>query len=141
MTSDGGVLDAVAEVYEWIDSQIAAHCGDGHRCDACGKCCDFESYDHRLFLTGPELVYFIAGLDGEKINKMTDGVCPYNVDGKCSVYEYRFAGCRIFNCKGDIDFQSRLSEEVIARFKGICERFDIGYRYSDLASALNSTAD
>jgi len=74
--------------------------------------------------------------------------CPYNIDGKCSVYKYRFVGCRIFYCKGDSathladkkDFQSRLSESALKKFKSLCEEFGIDYHYADLATALNNFA-
>jgi hypothetical protein len=54
------------------------------------------------------------------------------------IYKYRFAGCRIFCCKGDRDFQSRLSESILRRLKSICVRYKISYQYLDLATALNS---
>jgi hypothetical protein len=128
------IAGAVAEVYEWIDSQIGQ---TASQCEACGKCCDFEDYDHRLFVTGAELIYFAAKIGPKKIKPMPAGRCPYNIDGECTVYPYRFGGCRIFSCKGDKDFQSRLSEQAVEKFKAICEEFHIPYRYTDLATALN----
>jgi len=77
----------------------------------------------------------------ENIKAMPSGRCPYNVDGKCSVYGHRFAGCRIFCCEGNADFQSELSESVLARLKSICTEFQIPYRYLDLPTALNTFAD
>jgi len=59
-------------------------------------------------------------------------------DDKCTVYPYRFAGCRIFSCKGNPDFQSALTESVIKKFKHLCDEFDVPYRYLDLPSALNT---
>jgi hypothetical protein len=56
------------------------------------------------------------------------------------VYEYRFAGCRIFCCKGDADFQNRLSESALRKFKSICTDFQISYRYADLAKASHTAA-
>ena len=128
------IADAVAAVYEWIDSQ--AHAG-GVQCYRCGKCCDFENYDHRLFVSGPELIYFGVKLDGEKPKPMPAGKCPYNINGECTVYPYRFGGCRIFFCKADKDLQNKLSEESSDKFKSICKEFNIGYRYTDLDTALN----
>jgi hypothetical protein len=128
------IAGAVAEVYEWIDLQIGQ---TASQCEACGKCCDFEDYDHRLFVTGAELIYFAAKIGPKKIKPMPAGRCPYNIDGECTVYPYRFGGCRIFSCKGDKDFQSRLSEQAVEKFKAICEEFHIPYRYTDLATALN----
>ena len=134
MTTNSKIADAVAEVYDWIDSQTGQAPA---QCEACGRCCDFENYDHRLFVTSPEFIYFAAKLDPDKIKPMPSGRCPYNIDGKCTVYPFRFAGCRIFYCKGDKDFQSQLSEQVAEKFKAICEKFGLTYRYTDLPAALN----
>jgi len=128
------IAGAVAEIYDWIDSQTNQN---PTQCDACGKCCDFESYGHRLFVTSPELIYFAAKLEPDKIKPMPAGRCPYNIGGKCTVYQYRFAGCRIFSCKTDKDFQGRLSEQAVENFKSICNRFNIPYCYTDLPTALN----
>jgi len=109
-------------------------------CRSCGDCCDFDEFDHRLFITPPEFMYLAANLGAENIKPMLSSECPYNIDGKCSVYEYRFSGCRIFCCNGDADFQSRLSEEVLQKLKSICTEFRIPYRYADLAVALSGFA-
>jgi Fe-S-cluster containining protein len=124
-----------AEIYQKLDSQLRTA---GNSCQACGKCCDFKTYDHRLFVTTAEMIYLVEKLGSNNIKKMPTGVCPYNINGKCSIYENRFASCRIFQCKGDVDFQSKLSEWAIKEFKAICEKLNLYYRYTDLASALNS---
>jgi hypothetical protein len=85
-------------------------------------------------------MYLAANLGAENIMPMLSSRCPYNIDGKCSVYEYRFSGCRIFCCNGDADFQSGLSEEVLEKLKSICVEFQIPYRYTDLAAGLSSLA-
>ena len=126
----------VGEVYRWLDLQIRDNGGLSDVCQACGKCCDFDNFDHRLFVTTPELMYLAAKLGGEKIKPMNAGRCPYNIDGKCSIYEYRFAGCRIFCCKGSAESQSMLSESAVKKFKSACVEFGIAYRYLDLAAAL-----
>lgn len=134
------LLKRVAEVYNWLDSQTRL-CNDlAGVCRACGDCCDFDSFDHRLFVASPELVYFAANLGSENIRPMPTGRCPYNIAGKCTIYEYRFAGCRIFCCNSAADFQSKLSEVASKKLKSICTQFQIPYRYVDLATALNSFA-
>ena len=167
------LIEKVAEIYNWLDSQIRVSADLAGQCKACGKCCDFEGFDHRLFVTPPEIIYLAANLGAaltaetaestEKKKKNKNKIrrsdntknlgvicelggkrkmsrCPYNIDGKCIVYEYRFAGCRIFFCKADKDFQSELSESVLKKFKSLCRQFDIPYRYNDLAGALNGFA-
>jgi Fe-S-cluster containining protein len=132
--TDIEIAGAVAGVYDWIDSQISQNPA---QCQKCGKCCDFESYAHHLFVTGAELIYFAAKIDPNRIKPMPTGKCPYNIDGKCTVYPFRFAGCRIFSCKADKDFQSQLSEQAVVKFKAICEKFHLPYRYTNLPTALN----
>jgi Fe-S-cluster containining protein len=133
-------LRKVAEIYDWIDQQLASHSDLAGQCNVCSRCCDFDTYDHRLYVTAPELMYLEAGLNVEKLRTMPSGRCPYNIDGKCSVYEYRFTGCRIFCCKGDAEFQSHLTEAVLEKLKSLCTEFEIPYLYRDLASALNGSS-
>jgi len=132
------LLRKVAEIYDWLDSQIRRHSNLASRCDVCGKCCDFKGFDHQLFVTTPELMYLAAKLGTESIKPMTTNRCSYQTDNKCTVYKFRFAGCRIFCCKGNADFQSRLSEMALKKFKAICVQFQIPYRYVDLPTALVS---
>jgi len=142
------LLKKVAEIYDWLDLQIGRNKDLSGTCEACGKCCHFDvpapdceqGFDHRLFVTSPELMYLTAKLGTENIKRMPASRCPYNISGKCCVYEYRFSGCRIFCCGADKDFQSRLSESALEKLKLICTEFQIPYRYTDLATALNSFA-
>jgi hypothetical protein len=137
---DALLLERVAEVYEWIELKISHKGRMAGGCKACGNCCDFEAFDHRLFVTPPELFYLAAKLGTENIRPMPSGRCPYNVDGRCSIHKHRFTGCRIFCCNGNTEFQSDLSESSLIKLKSICEEFQIPYRYVDLATALNTSA-
>jgi hypothetical protein len=134
------LLTKVNEIYHWLDSQISESADLAGQCRACGACCDFDVFDHRLFVTLPELMYLAANLGVENIKTMHTRRCPYNVDGKCSVYEYRFVGCRIFYCKANKEAQNTLSETVMKKLKFLCEELDIPYRYTNLATALNGAA-
>ena len=134
MYNTNQLIKTVATVYDWIDSENS---GSTKSCRACGRCCDFKSYDHRLFVTAPELIYFNSKLPGSDIKPIVAGICPYNIDGKCTVYDYRFAGCRIFSCKGDKDLQSQLTESALEKLKSICRNFNIPYQYTDLKTAYN----
>ncbi len=133
MTNNTAVAGAVRGIYEWLYVQQTP----GADCQACGKCCDFERFGHRLYLTSPELVYFEQCIPVSRLVPMDGEVCPYRVDGKCSVYEERFAGCRIFMCKGDSNYQSMLSEAAVEQFKLLCREHDLPYEYMDLKTALN----
>ena len=136
--ADNRLIEKVAEIYDWLDVQVRRCSELAGACKSCGNCCDFDGFDHRLFVTPPELMYLTANLGDENIKPMPTSRCPYNIGGKCTVYEYRFAGCRIFCCNGDADFQSRLSESALKKLKSVCTEFQIPYRYTDLATALNT---
>ena len=154
------IVNRVSNIYNWLDEELSARSVAAGACGICGKCCDFESFGHRLFVTTPEMLFFAnkigsrnitghfttvipakAGIQESVCNetssiKISGGRCPYQVDGKCSVYEHRFASCRIFCCKGNPDFQSELSEAAVKKFKALCDEFQIPYRYVDLPTAL-----
>ncbi len=133
MEKDSQIIQEVSEIYTWIDGQLA---GIDRSCKACGQCCDFEAFGHRLYVTTPELMFFKQFVGGE-IREMTAGVCPYRIDGKCSVYLYRFSGCRIFACEGDSEEENLLSEQTVHKFKTLCVRHGIPYHYVYLKSALD----
>jgi len=127
------ISQAVDQVYRWIEEQ-----GIEHTCTGCGDCCNFTEFDHLLFVTGVELIHFAHSIGTENIKSMNDGVCPYRVDNKCSIYEYRFAGCRIFQCKGSDEQQGEVMEKALVKLKQIGEKFGVDYSYMDLARGLDS---
>jgi Fe-S-cluster containining protein len=157
------VIRRVEEIYKWLDEQIIVNKISAGICDACGKCCNFDSFGHRLYVTTPEMLYFADKVGSQNITghfitvipaeagiqkldfntipsikPMTGGRCNYQIEGKCSVYPYRFAGCRIFCCKSNADFQSDLTETALKKFKALCDEFQIPYRYVDLPTAINT---
>jgi len=138
MRKNKEIIARVSEIYKWIEEQQLANKEIAGSCEVCGKCCDFEQYDHRLYVTTPEIIYFVEKLGSANIKQMVGGRCCYQVDGKCSVHPYRFSGCRIFCCKGKAGFQSELTESAIKKFKALCAELQIPYRYLELPAALKS---
>lgn len=130
------MIAEMADLYAWLDDWLKHEPAGAGRCDACGACCDFPAYGHRLYVTPPELMYLAARLDVGELRPMPAGTCPYQQDRRCTIHEHRFAACRIFCCKGDSAFQSELSEAVLKRLKALCERLDVPYRYQELPAAI-----
>ncbi len=128
------LYDEVAQIYDWLDETSKSL---NNQCSACGKCCNFESFGHKLFVTTPELLYFHKNVRNLKPKPAQS--CPYLENGKCTVRNFRFAGCRIFFCKSDKDMQNKLSEQALKKFKSLCDKFDFPYRYMDLTTALNES--
>jgi Fe-S-cluster containining protein len=132
------LVEEVTALYDWIDVQLRQDPARAGRCQACGACCDFQTYGHRLFVTPPELIYLATNLEARALKPMPSGRCPYQQGKECTVHEHRFAACRIFCCNGESDFQSGLSEAALRRLKAICEEYGVPYRYQDLATAPGS---
>jgi Fe-S-cluster containining protein len=134
------IIEEVRRIYQSLEIRLES---TGFSCKACGRCCDFDSFGHRLYITTPELIYFKIKLTENKVPflPMTAGACPYRKGGKCSVYPWRFAGCRIFNCTGNADLQSSLSEGTIASCKSLCIQSGLEYGYMDLKSTLQKIQD
>lgn len=126
------ICNQVAQIYAWLDENIK---NLDLNCSACGKCCNFDSFGHKLFITTPELLYFYENV--KPLRKMTGQSCPYMENKKCTARDFRFAACRIFFCKADTEKINKLSEQTIEKFKALCDEFDLPYRYVDLATALN----
>jgi Fe-S-cluster containining protein len=138
MKKNDQIIARVSEIYKWIEQQQLANKEIAGSCEVCGKCCDFDTYDHRLYVTTPEIIYFVEKLGLSNIKQMTTAKCCYQAEGKCSVHAHRFSGCRIFCCKGDAGFQSELTEAAIKKFKALCAELQIPYRYLELPAALKS---
>jgi Fe-S-cluster containining protein len=133
------LIQKVSDLYLWLDEQTQnSELKTQNFCNACGNCCDFDSYGHRLYVTTAELMYLAEQIGKENIKPMIAGRCPYQVDNKCSIHSHRFASCRIFFCTGDKTRQSELSEETLKTLKALCTEFDIPYRYIDLKTALSA---
>ncbi|MFC1765945.1 YkgJ family cysteine cluster protein [Planctomycetota bacterium] len=138
MTHLESLIQKVEDLYVWIDEEIRTHVDPTNDCNACGACCDFENYDHRLFITPPEILYFARRLGTTALRRMETGQCPYMESSKCTAYTARFAGCRIFGCRRDEDLQSRWTETALKQLKAWCQDHDLELQYTDLATALNN---
>lgn len=128
------LVDEVGRLYRDLEADLSAAFGPS-ACRRCGRCCDFAAFDHRLYVTTPEMIWFIslAGSPG----RADFGRCPFLAGGECTVHPHRFAGCRIFSCSADKGLQGRFSEGFIAAMKDLCRRFELPYRYLELSEALS----
>jgi Fe-S-cluster containining protein len=137
------ILADVDAVYADIDRFVSAN---GLSCQACGSCCRFGQFGHRLFVTAPELVYFQTklfesqGVPSIRGARPSEGLtCPFQTGEKCGVRAIRPADCRIFFCGQSF---SRLvqtqCEQVHARLVKICETRSLPYVYVDWTKALTA---
>ena len=118
------------------------------KCDQSGRCCRFESYGHRLFVSTLEVARFwqqvspdrhFAG-DSRSMGKTWDGTgCPFQFDGLCSVHPARPFGCRAYFCDPT---STRWQQEQYERFHNEIRELHTGwavpYLYVEWREALAS---
>lgn len=134
------VVRAVREVYDAIAYEIAER---RPRCDQSGRCCRFEEFGHRLYVTTAELAAFLAeSAEGVSLPApdATGGAgCAFQVAGLCSVHTIRPFGCRVFFCDPTAE---QWQEEVYARhhakLRRIHEALGVPYRYMEWRAALDA---
>lgn len=107
-------------------------------CDASGRCCRFEEFGHRLFVTTMELAVFASQV--ESIRVATKG-CAYQVDGLCSVHSIRPFGCRVFYCDPTAtQWISQQYEYFHGRLRRMHEELSVPYFYVEWRAGLSAVS-
>lgn len=127
------LVQAVQQVYADLQEQIESR---KPICVMSGKCCRFEEYGHRLYVTTVELGALLAG--ALKSDRSWDGTgCPFQQNKLCSVHTIRPFGCRIYFCDPTAqEWQQDLYERLHVRIKALHEQFGIPYHYLEWRQAL-----
>ena len=145
---------ALRHLYHDLDQQVAA--GEAV-CQSSGRCCRFDQFGHRLYVTGLEIAWFLrrTANDGDLSDAehqstsagiglpqlvarppSTDG-CPYQVDKLCNVHTVRPMGCRVFFCQGGTEsWQQELYEKYLARLRTLHEKHELPYAYMEWRRGL-----
>jgi Fe-S-cluster containining protein len=151
----GTIEEAVARVLAEADADIAAR---KPVCKASGRCCKFEEYGHRLYVTAGEMLHF-ARVQGDANNLAEAPVagavvslpqffasesprgCPYQVEGLCTAREARPLGCRLYFCDENAQsWQNEVYENYHAQLRALHERYNVPYRYLEWRAALKELA-
>jgi Fe-S-cluster containining protein len=132
------VRDAVARVYAELQLEIDAR---KPVCNASGRCCRFEEFGHRLYVTTIELAAFVSNASASPPGPAESGShmagCPFQVRGLCSVHDIRPFGCRVFFCDATSDqWQHDQYERFHRELKRLHEQFGVLYRYVEWRQAL-----
>ncbi|MGI9015172.1 MAG: YkgJ family cysteine cluster protein [Phycisphaerales bacterium] len=124
---------------EQIAQETAAH---RPRCDISGRCCHFEKYGHRMYVTALEAAYVVERA-GHSIAKsdveraLREGNCPFLRQGQCSIHAERPLGCRIFFCDSSATaWQNDLYERMHQRMIALHEEHDVEYNYGEWRAQL-----
>ena len=135
------VRAAVGDLYGRVQAEIDAR---RPACAVSGRCCRFEKYGHRLFVTTMELAAFVHDLEqaraagrARQVAEWDGTGCPFQVARLCGVHALRPFGCRMFFCDAtSTEWQNETYERFHARLKGLHEELDVPYYYVEWLHAL-----
>ena len=107
-------------------------------CAVSGRCCRFEEYGHRLFVTTIELARFVHDLRPTPTARDWDGRgCPYQRQKLCTVHPIRPFGCRMFFCDAtSTDWQNAAYERFHSELKQLHEWLNVPYYYLEWRQAI-----
>ncbi len=152
----------VQAIYDLVDRDIQAR---SPVCDASGRCCRFETYGHRLYVTALEIAVFLRRYELAAPQSVTadaqtefksesqsesqplalplastgplPDACRYQVNGLCSVHAYRPLGCRIFFCDPTAEaWMSEVYEHYLAALRDLHDHLGLHYRYLEWRAGL-----
>lgn len=132
--ADPPVDHAIADLYNRLDQQVRQR---GPTCWTSGKCCNFNQYGHRLYVTGLEIAWVLGRVSqpGRPIDLA--GPCTYQADKLCSIHASRPLGCRIYFCQqGTQEWQQDLYERFQTELRKLHEDFGLPYRYLEWRAGL-----
>ena len=165
MVAREDVRDALEHVYAAAMRAIAER---QPKCEASGRCCRFEQYGHRLYVTGLEAAYTMMKLDAARpVNGLatlqsdtqaqrfvarvslpvlsssalqrarSEGGCPFQVDGLCSIHTIKPLACRTYFCDPTAtEWQQDLTERLHAQITRIHTEYGVVYRYAEWRAML-----
>lgn len=155
----------VKALYEGLDAEIDFY---KPRCVASGRCCHFETYGHRLYVTRLELEYFrsvemtppvqtAAGESSSDAQKqmpnrtfsfplplLTDSGeiapgCPWQVNELCTARTGRPLGCRVYFCDpSSTSWQNNVYERYHRLLKILHDRAELPYAYMEWRAGLGT---
>jgi len=118
-------------------------------CRACGKCCRFEEFGHKLYVTAGELAYLIRQpppeavlpQDASGLRTKPAALCPYQDGDRCLARDSRALGCRLFFCDpATAEWSNVVYEEFHDKIKRLHAAHSLPYIYAELTAALAELA-
>lgn len=144
---DAAKRDAIDAAIRSLYADLAAAVAERRPvCNASGRCCKFEAYGHRLYVTGLEIAWFLNSLKASDSHASRDiplqqaassPNCPYQINGLCSTHTIRPLGCRVFFCEeGTEAWQQDTTELFLDRLKALHAEHALPYSYMEWRAGL-----
>jgi len=139
---DPAIDQKLRALYEELAADIASR---GPTCWISGRCCSFNTFGHRLYVTGLETAWLVDQLDDTARKRLADADlpdldgCPFQVDKLCTVHALRPLGCRIFFCDPTAaDWQNPVYEDFLKRLQQLHHDHAVEYQYLEWRHALQA---
>jgi len=142
------IMAAIDKVYSDLEAAIAER---GAICWASGRCCHFEPFGHRLYVTGLEIARVITSLqsadrsaDAPPLPPEIDlrGDCVFQANKLCTLRALRPLGCRVYFCmEGTEDWQHEQYELLQQRLQRMHTQHALPYRYMEWRAGLAAGID
>jgi len=132
------VREAIERIYTDLVAEVAER---RPVCVVSGRCCRFEEYGHRLYVTTLEMGKFVHDLAlAPRQVEENPGGCPFQVAKLCTVHAFRPFGCRMFFCDAtSTEWQNAAYERFHGRLKAMHEALGVPYAYVEWREALRQT--
>jgi Fe-S-cluster containining protein len=131
---------AIERLYAEVQSEIDAR---KPVCQASGRCCRFEEFGHRLFITTLELAAFVSELQQRssdvlsRLSRWNMVGCPFQENKLCCVHPIRPFGCRVFFCDStSTAWQNQLYEHFHRQLKRLHDELSVPYFYVEWRQAI-----
>jgi Fe-S-cluster containining protein len=131
------VAAAIQALYADVQSAVDAR---RPACAISGRCCRFEEYGHRLYVTTIELAGFVRQLDAGISTEDWDGTgCPFQRSRLCTVHAIRPFGCRMYFCDAtSTEWQNDAYERFHARIQQLHAELNVPYFYVEWRAGLQA---
>ncbi len=142
--SDAGTASDLEAIYTLARDAIEAR---GPACWASGRCCNFRTAGHRLYVTGLEAAHTLVRLEHEgrvvsrdEVHAAVErGDCPLLCANLCGAHAMKPLGCRVYFCdRSATAWQNDLSERLLSMIRDVHERRGIEYRYAEWGALLGA---
>ncbi len=126
-------------VYQHIAREVARRTPV---CNQTGRCCNFEAWGHRLYVTGLEAAYLLSRLArsltlDDIAGARAAGGCPFQEALLCTVHGVRPLGCRVYYCDSSAGaWQEGLTERMLGEVRAIHDRHEVPYQYAEWRAVL-----
>lgn len=132
---------AIRGVYDRLDAAVRAR---GPVCWSSGKCCNFEAYGHRLYVTGLEIAWVLGEVPARPAASSIEprGGCPFQIEKLCSIHAVRPLGCRVFFCQqGTQAWQQEVYEKFLGEVRQLHEQRELPYQYMEWRAGLREAME